>query len=181
MCAIIRDIYNHRWAVREFRETKHGFPIAFGYRLEDWGLPSLGGSWIIITHPLRRYLESIRMRPSDADLPIGVTALTRLRRDLGHHHERDMLRFYKHHRRDLRKMTDKEFGAKFGIEEGAVRRYRQKHFGRKARQPGWYNTPEIRDLFLGGESTAELVSRFKIGESNVYRIRRKLREINPAE
>lgn len=65
------------WDVRECRATSHGFDLLIGWpRGEPRGRGGRGVS-VILTAELTRHLA--QARPRDVDLPIGTTAVKRLR------------------------------------------------------------------------------------------------------
>lgn len=69
------------WDVRERRTTQHGFDILIGWpQCEPRGQGGRGVA-VILSAELARYLAETRQR--DIDLPIGLTAAKRLRRELG--------------------------------------------------------------------------------------------------
>lgn len=80
----ITDAHGQMWAVREKRPTRHGFDLMLGWPANHPRGQGCGGPRVIITHELATYLESVRLCPGACDLPVGKTALKRLRTALGH-------------------------------------------------------------------------------------------------
>lgn len=69
------------WDVRERRPTAHGFDILIGWPAEDRRGKGGRGVAVIITAELAQYLQVTRVR--DTTLPIGMTTVKRLRREVG--------------------------------------------------------------------------------------------------
>lgn len=80
----VADAHGKMWDVREKRPTPHGFDVMLGWPVEQPRGQGGGGPRVIITPDLAAYLEAVRLRPAAVDLPIGRTALKRLRAALGH-------------------------------------------------------------------------------------------------
>lgn len=69
------------WDVRERRPSKHGFDVLMGWPQGEPRGQGGRGVAVILSAELARYLVETRQR--DIDLPIGLTAAKRLRRELG--------------------------------------------------------------------------------------------------
>lgn len=68
------------WDVRERRPSKHGFDVLIGWPQGEPRGQGGRGVAVILSAELARYLVETRQR--DIDLPIGLTAAKRLRREL---------------------------------------------------------------------------------------------------
>jgi hypothetical protein len=82
----IKDAFGDRWDISEFRGTDHGFDIVLGWPSgKRRGTGGAGRPGVILTPALVRYPERFRMNPGKADLPLGWSAIRRIREKLGHH------------------------------------------------------------------------------------------------
>lgn len=77
------DVQGREWAVREERPTEHGWPVLLGWPVEVARGQGGGGPRVIITPELAAYLDAMRLTPAAVHLPLGRTALKRLRAALG--------------------------------------------------------------------------------------------------
>lgn len=81
---IIGRVTDHagvRWDVRERLPTQHGFDLCIGWPVGEPRGKGGRGTATIITAELARYLQATRLR--DVELPIGHTAVKRMRAQLG--------------------------------------------------------------------------------------------------
>lgn len=108
-----RDVFGDDWLVRERRDSGHGWLIEIG-----WPVASDGpqGVQIICTNPLADYLRNTRLK--NVDLPIGKTAVKRLRKNLELYWSWD--EWWAKRKGDLRSMTLEAFCAKHGCSVGAA-------------------------------------------------------------
>jgi len=104
------------WDVRERRETAHGFDILVGWPQGEARGRGGRGVATIITAELARYLTETRLR--DVDLPISLTAVKRLRREIGVSWSWDD--WWTARSEDLSTMTLEAFCAKHGCSMGAA-------------------------------------------------------------
>lgn len=109
----ITDIHGDAWWVWEYRATAHGFDIAIGRP----DAPGKAGSSAILTATLAEYLQSVE-RPRDIDLPLGRTAIRRLRTALGLSFDWDA--WWTVRADDLASMTLAEFCARHNCSMGAA-------------------------------------------------------------
>lgn len=110
------DYKGGTWDVRERRQTAHDFDIFIGWpRNESRGRGGRGVA-IIITVELAKHLSQIRQR--DINLPIGLTAVKHIRREIGASWSWD--RWWADLSNDLLTMTLEAFCAKHGCSIGAA-------------------------------------------------------------
>jgi hypothetical protein len=77
----VNDFAGVVWEVRESRPTPHGFELLIGWPQGEPRGKGGRGVAVILTPQLASYLTGRRL--CDADLPIGTTAIKRLRRIVG--------------------------------------------------------------------------------------------------
>ena len=110
------DHAGQAWDVRESRPTAHGFDILIGWPQGEPRGKGGRGVAVILTAELARYLSETRQR--DIDLPIGLTAAKRLRRELGVSWSWDA--WWADRAEDLQAMTLADFCARHGCSMGAA-------------------------------------------------------------
>lgn len=104
------------WLVRERRPTGHGFDVLIGWPDDEPRGAGTRGVAVILTADLAHYLTTTRQR--DIQLPIGLTAAKRLRRELGVVWSWDA--WWDARRADLLSMTLEAFAVKHGCSVGAA-------------------------------------------------------------
>lgn len=104
------------WDVRERRPTPHGWDILLGWPQDAPRGRGTRGVAVVLTAELAEYLSATRQR--DIDLPIGMTAAKRLRREIGVTWSWDA--WWAERREDLLSMTLEAFCAKHGCSVGAA-------------------------------------------------------------
>ena len=104
------------WDVRESRPTAHGFDILIGWPQGEPRGKGGRGVAVILTAELARYLAETRQR--DIDLPIGLTAAKRLRRELGVSWSWDA--WWADRADDLQALTLADFCTRHGCSMGAA-------------------------------------------------------------
>lgn len=110
------DANGENWDVRERRPTLHGFDVMVGWPQGERRGKGGRGVAVIPTVALAQYLTETRLR--DIDLPIGLTTVKRLRRELGLRWDWD--RWWADRENDLRTMTLQSFADKHGCSVGAA-------------------------------------------------------------
>lgn len=110
------DYSGAQWDVRERRPTDHGFELMIGWpKGEPRGMGGRGVA-TIITVELAKYLQETRLR--DVSLPIGLTAVKRLRSDMGLYWSWD--EWWEARAADLAAMTLEAFCDRHGCSVGAA-------------------------------------------------------------
>lgn len=110
------DWHGIAWDVRERRATSHGFEVLIGWPSGAERGRGGRGVAVIITAELARYLTDTRQR--DIDLPIGLTAAKRMRREIGINWSWDA--WWVARSDDLQAMTLEAFCSKHGCSIGAA-------------------------------------------------------------
>jgi hypothetical protein len=110
------DVYGRSWDIRERRPTRYGFDVLIGW---PEGTPrGKGGRGVaaVPTQALIEYLGKTRLR--DVDLPIGRTAVKRLRAEADIRWDWDA--WWAARADDLRSMTLEQFCEKHSCSIGAA-------------------------------------------------------------
>jgi hypothetical protein len=146
------------WDVREERDTDHGFPLLLGW---PFGVPrgkgGAGGPAAIPTVELVAYLNLHRENPAQMTLPLGPTAIKRLRRQLGHDRYADRATWWEERIEDLFGLTGQQFVIKHGANEGSASLWRRRlGADRRARSADWWRDPKVLKLLRSGMSTYAL-------------------------
>jgi hypothetical protein len=175
-----RDVFGQAWDVREERPTAHGFPLRFGWPCLDDGEPQrgkgYGGPRLIPTRALYRYWWRLGMRRDGSiyDLPVGKTAIKRLRRMLG-------LNMYDLHRHwwmeriaELHDLSCTAFATKYELDLSTVSEARKEFFGTRIRPARWWELPEYTAMLTANLATGKIADELKIAPSSVRRLRSML-------
>ena len=165
----MKDYKGIEWTVREEIPTKHGFTLYFG-RPED---SPRGYRTCIITPELADYLSAAeRIRLVDIDLPIGRTALKRLRAELGISWFAAREAWWREKEEDLRTLTLDQFAKKYGVRPSAVSMRLDSLNIDKPRHTGRPLTPELDKEIkekIGSSSDVQLAKELNVGVSSVRR------------
>lgn len=173
----ITDAFGGEWDVRERRPTAHGFDIALGWPSDQLrGRGQAGGPRVILTEDLVIYLAAHRDRPKDIRLPIGRTALKRLRRILGHHWQIDRAAWWESRTDDLSDLTIEQFCARHQVSAGAVVNARHALFGPALRPAGWWRKEEVAAILLSDRPRVEIADALGISVGSIGRLRWILKE-----
>lgn len=113
----VLDVHGRAWDVREYRPTAHGFGIAVGWPQGEPRGRGGRGVAVVPTQALVEYLTATRLK-NTADLPIGTTAIKRLRRELGIRWDWDA--WWAGRRDDLLGLTLERFCARHGCSLGGA-------------------------------------------------------------
>jgi hypothetical protein len=106
----VKDAFGAWFHVSEYRGTRHGFDVILGWPSgKRRGTGGAGRPGVILTPALVRHLERFRMNPGKADLPLGWSAIQRIREKLGHHIRRDIRRWWEKRRKDLASLSGFKF------------------------------------------------------------------------
>ena len=118
----VRDVFDNRWDISEFRGTKHGFDIVLGWPSgKPRGMGGAGRPGVILTPPLVRYLERFRTNMKGIDLPISPKVIERLRGLLGHDTWKEVKRWWEDRRANLKVLSYAEFARRHGSSPSAAR------------------------------------------------------------
>lgn len=102
-----------------------------------------------MTAPLVCYLEEMRDRPGEIDLPCGRTTIKRLRRELGHDWRAEQEGWWLERLEDMDRLTGAQFAARHDVSEARVCQVRVAVLGPRQRPAGWWRDPEIAALLAG--------------------------------
>jgi hypothetical protein len=120
----VEDVFGAAWDVREARPTPHGFAVLLGWPLSAPRGQGGGGPRVIPTAHLADYLCAHRQRPARVALPIGRTAVKRLRKLLDHDWLLDNDQWWHDHSAELLASTLAEFCARHDRSQGAASQWR---------------------------------------------------------
>lgn len=177
----VTDVWGDDWDVREMRPTDHGFPVCFGWpKGIARGRSGSGGPKVIVTTPLAAHLEKHRLEPGKLALPIGNTAIKRLRRLMGHYHPIDRAAWWQERIGDLAEYTTEQFAETHGVSVGAIVMARQAFFGPRQRAAGWWRTPATVHILTSRQPTAEIAVELGLSVISVRRLRAEIRLRSPA-
>lgn len=170
------------WSVRETRASGHGWTIYLGRPYPPVRRQGgHGGTRVILTAELRDYLRA--HLPKDYALPIGRTAIKRLRRALGLHAPAERYAWWLDRIDDLGALTAAEFVAKHPapartgrermviLRESTVSMMRQQLLGRALRPVGWWRAPDIAAVLTSQQPAREIAGQLDIATSSVRRLR----------
>jgi len=154
--AYIRDAFDDRWDVREFRDTEHDFAIAFGW---PSGFPrgrgGVGGPRTILTEPLVKHLEGVRYELTPipaANLPLGRQQIKRVRKMLGHDRKADRRAWWVANLESLQPSdTLKDLAVSHGISPSAAElMWLSLHGQTRGHKPAWFREPAITEKIISG-------------------------------
>lgn len=171
----VTDAWGDPWDVREERKTDHGWPLCLGWPLGvERGQGAAGGPRVIVTAELAAHFERHRRAPQGLALPIGNTAIKRIRRLLGHHRQIDAASWWEERISDLADLTIQAFAAQHDCSVGAVVHARHALFGPKLRPAGWWRAPDVAALLISPLPTVEIADRLGIAVGSARRLRGEL-------
>jgi transposase len=166
------DIWDDRWDVREYRTTDHGFAVVLGWpAAQPRGRDGSGGPKVIITAQLASHMEAHRRIPLALHLPIGATAIKRVRRLLGHHRQIDAAAWWDERVTDLSDLTIGAFANRHMVSVGAASTARSALLGPKLRPAGWWRAPDIAAIILSNRPRAEKADLLGLSAGAVGRLR----------
>jgi len=171
----IVDVWGDTWDVREERDTPHGWPVCLGW---PTGMPrgrGSGGPRVVITTPLAEHFERHRMAPGGLSLPIGSTAIKRIRRLLGHHRAIDAAAWWEDRAADLAELTIEQFARRHGRSVGAIVNARHALFGPRLRPAEWWRSPDVISMLLANRPSAAVADDLGISAGSVRRLRMLIR------
>lgn len=91
------DSLGRLWDVREERPTNHGWPLLLGWPADTPRGQGAGGPRVVPTQELTAYFAAHKLAPSKMDLPIGRTAIKRLRKLFGMDWYKDNAEWWQDH------------------------------------------------------------------------------------
>jgi hypothetical protein len=171
----VEDFFGVLWDVSESRATAHGFEVFLGRPANLKGVRSAGRSHVILTPPLVRYFARLRMQPGQANLPIGLSAISKLRAQLGFHIEKDIRCWWESRKNDLATLSGTEFAAKHGKSPHAALYTHRILFGNRIKPRFWWKAADAQALLFSGEPDAKIAAKLGIAESSVRRLRSQAR------
>lgn len=165
--ATVTDYWGDDWIVINIR-TAPGVPaVPLGRPAGYFGR---GGPTIFVTPALAEHLERYRHSPGKAGLPVGLTALKRLRRLLGHNRYIDSAAWWEARADDLATLTMEEFAARHGKSMGQIHNAKVALFGPTNRPNGWWRQPEITSLLRSGLPTSEIADQLGLSAGGARRL-----------
>lgn len=165
--AITPDLWGDDWLIIDIRISPDAPPVPLGHPVNHSGR---GGPTIFVTTELAAHLEHHRYGPSKAGLPIGLTALKRLRRLLGHNRYIDSTAWWEDRADDLATLTMEEFAARHGKSMGQIHNAKVALFGPTNRPNGWWRQPEITSLLRSGLPTSEIADQLGLSAGGARRL-----------
>lgn len=170
------DIWGDEWDVRERRETAYGFSVTIGWPHSlPRGKAGTGGPRVIVTPDLAAHLQAVRDRPGAHGLPIGNTAVKRLRRLLGLDWRDDRAAWWAARADDLADLTVEEFGRRHGASAGAIINARHALFGPTLRPAGWWRAPDVQEIIHADRPRVLVAEELGISVGSLGRLRYVLR------
>jgi hypothetical protein len=171
----VRDVDGILWAIREYRETRHGFSLCLGNRMARCGQCDGGLPRLIATEALRDFWEANKVKSHGFlyDLPAGRTTLKRMRKKLGFNHREATEEFWIQRLEDLTLLPASEFAVKHGVKKVLAFDRRTRMVGRRARQIGWWRTAKVQKILLSGLTLAETGRKLGVGTSQAWRLKRQ--------
>lgn len=168
----VTDTWGDLWDVRELRATAHGFEVMLGWPANlDRGQGGAGGPRVIVTEELGRHFEEHRSSMSQLSLPIGNTAIKRVRKLLGHHRQLDRAAWWEFRADDLAELTIDTFADRHGVSVGAVVNARHALFGPQLRPAHWWRADDVAQILLLDAPQAEIAEKLGISVGSVRRLR----------
>lgn len=166
------DVWGDAWSVRERRSTEHGFDVLLGWPVgQPRGKGAAGGPRVIVTAELAAHMGRIRATPSGHGLPLGNTAITRIRRLLGHHRYIDRAAWWERRAADLIDLTIEQFAERHAVSIGAVVNARHALMGPSLRPAGWWRAPDVSAVLLSDAPTSDTAEVLGISAGSVRRLR----------
>ncbi|MBV9507589.1 MAG: hypothetical protein JO323_21555 [Acidobacteriia bacterium] len=171
----VYDVEGHLWDVREIRESRHGFDLLFGSPDSHLGVYRGGLPRLIATQSLIEFWDANRTKHDGIlfDLPAGRSTLKRIRRRFGFNYLDNLSEFWKERLDDLETLSAREFARRHNVNVQVVFDTRPKILGRRARQIGWWRTPERLEILRSKLSLREVGEHLSISISQAHRLRRQ--------
>lgn len=175
---VVEDMWGDQWMVRVVRDTTHGWDLLLGVPA---GRPRRMGAKVIVTTELAAYLDQFRRNPIDVVLPLGRTAIKRVRKLLGHDAFGERRSWWEERVDDLGDLTLEAFAVKHGERMANVETWRMMLLGRKTRSQHWYLDEPARELLASDLPRAYVAEELDIPVGTVGRLRWVVRRAPKAE
>lgn len=170
------DAWGDPWDVREARKTNFGFDVLLGWPAgTPRGRGGSGGIRVIVTPDLASWLNALRGTRAPVVLPIGATAIKRIRRLLGYDGVLDRSDWWEMRSEDLADMTLAAFCKKHSVSMGAASQARTVMYGPALRPVGWWRADDIAALLTSEQPVAVIADQLQISASGARRLRATLR------
>jgi len=166
------DAWGDEWTVSESRDTVHGWVLHLGRPASE---RRRQGTTTILTRDLVDYLESVRYRRGAIDLPLGGTAIRRIRKLLGHNIYDDRASWWEEHADELASVPYTEFARRHSITPTRVGQVGRSMFGARVREPGWWRLEPARSLLISDLPRQRIAEELGISVGAVGRLRWVLR------
>lgn len=156
------DVLGQTWHVTESRPTEHGWSILSGYPEINGGLAKgiKGPARVILTRELCSYLEEFRMKRGKVRLPLGSTAICKLRCKLGMNYWNDCKEWWKE--TESRDKTDPSSP--------------RNDAPLKPKNLTWTRDEirQVSELLDSGMSMSEIARKLRKNEKAVFKLRQRL-------
>lgn len=120
----VHDALDSLWDVREERPTVHGWPVLLGWPADSPRGQGGGGPRVVPTQELADYFDAHRLAPGQMDLPLGRTAIKRLRKLLALDWRKDNAEWWQNHCCELSAPLE-DFAEAHGKSLGAASTHRR--------------------------------------------------------
>ena len=165
------DFEGRSWDVREFRRTKYGFDLAIGWPDGRRG-KGYGGPALIPTIELIEYWNSAAVRRGAIyDLPMGRTAIKRLRLVLGMNFYEDVEGWWLDRKKDLDSLRGSHFAKKHGAHESEISQAHTRLIGPRLRARGWWREKTNAEVLLSSLPIREIAQKLKVSDGSARRLR----------
>ena len=170
------DVWGDVWDVRETRSTGYGFDVMLGWpESAARGPGGVGGPRVIVTPDLASWLNAMRGSTTPLVLPIGATAIKRVRRLLGYHRHIDRADWWELRADDLAQLTLAAFAKKHRVSMGAASIAHTAYYGPLLRSAGWWRSEDIAAMLLSDRPASMIAEDLMMSASGVRRLRQMLR------
>jgi len=173
-----RDAFGAWWDISEFRGTSHGFDVILGWPSgKRRGTGGCGRPRVVLTKPLVEHLERFRMNPGKADLPLGWSAIRRIREKLDHHIRKDIRRWWESRGKDLAALSGFKFAKKHGKSPQAAHRTVRILLENRHKQKMWWTSPDVLAVLASERPDAEVAAALGVNPNSLRRLRSACRRM----
>jgi hypothetical protein len=146
---IVVDAFGDEWAVFQRRQTAFRFEVLLGWpKTIPRGRRGPGAPRVIITKPLRAYLQRVKKAPSKIRLPLSLPTIRRLKRLLELDVDGVKSSWFHERIEDLFELTIEEFATKYTLDSREVTRFKTRIAGNQSRSVGWWRGPTVSPILL---------------------------------